>query len=119
MRGPYEDPQLDPQQTEQTRLRRCLLYGFGDYCGKGTKLFDVLTGDQELEVHRLITDLKLTSHSTQNPVHVTARPTTANVFNTQQNQYNSRPTVKRIKYGFEFKEVCKTQKVRSNEQRTF
>ena len=51
MRGPYEDPQLDPQQTEQTRLRRCLLYGFGDYCGKGTKLFDVLTGDQELEVH--------------------------------------------------------------------
>ena len=29
----------------------CLLYGLVDYCGKGTKLFDVLSGDQELEVH--------------------------------------------------------------------
>ena len=28
----------------------CILR-FVDYCGKGTKLFDVLTGDQELEIH--------------------------------------------------------------------
>ena len=31
-----EDPQL-AVQTEQTRLIRCLLYGFVDYSGKGTK----------------------------------------------------------------------------------
>ena len=38
-------------QTEQMRLIRCLLYGFVDYnSGKRMKSFDVLTGDQELEV---------------------------------------------------------------------
>ena len=35
---------------EQTRLITCLLYGFVNYFGKGTKLFDILTGIQELEV---------------------------------------------------------------------
>ena len=50
MRGPYEDPKLAGTRTEQTRLRRCFLYGFVDYSGKGTKLFDVLAGDQEPEV---------------------------------------------------------------------
>ena len=35
-------------QTEQTMLIRCLLYGFVDYSGKGTKSFDVLTGDREV-----------------------------------------------------------------------
>ena len=29
-----------------------MLYGFVDYFGKGAKLFDVLTGGQELEVRR-------------------------------------------------------------------
>ena len=38
------------KMTKQTRLIRCLLYGLVDYSGKGTKSFDVLTGDQELEV---------------------------------------------------------------------
>ena len=33
------------------RLIRCLLYGFVDYCGKGTKSFNDLTGHQDLEVH--------------------------------------------------------------------
>ena len=37
-------------RTEQTRLIRCLLYGFVDYSGKRTKLFDVLTSDQGLKV---------------------------------------------------------------------
>ena len=37
-------------RTEQTRLIRCLLYGFIDYSGKRTKLFDVLTSDQGLKV---------------------------------------------------------------------
>ena len=32
-------------QIEQTRLRRCLLYGFVDDSGTGTKSFDVLTGE--------------------------------------------------------------------------
>ena len=36
--------------AEQTRLIRCLLYGFVDYFGKRTKSFNVLTSDQELEV---------------------------------------------------------------------
>ena len=33
------------------RLIKCLLYGFVDYSGKGTKSFDVLMSGQELEVH--------------------------------------------------------------------
>ena len=37
-------------QTDQTKLIRCLLYGFVDYSQKGTKSFDVVTGDQELVV---------------------------------------------------------------------
>ena len=44
VRGPYG------KWTEQTMLIRCLLYGFVDYSGKGTKSFDVLTGDRELKV---------------------------------------------------------------------
>ena len=36
--------------ADQTRLIRCLLYGFVDYFGKRTKSFNVLTSDQELEV---------------------------------------------------------------------
>ena len=32
---------------QQTRLIRCLLYGLVDYLGKGTRSFDVLTGDQD------------------------------------------------------------------------
>ena len=47
--GKNEDPQL-AARTEQTRLVRCLLYGFVDYSGKGTKSSDILAGDQELEV---------------------------------------------------------------------
>ena len=30
----------------------CLLYGFVDYSGKETKSFDVLTGDQKLEIYK-------------------------------------------------------------------
>ena len=37
-------------RTEQTRLIRCLLYGFTDYSGKRTKSFYVVTCDQEPEV---------------------------------------------------------------------
>ena len=37
-------------RTEQTRLIRCLLYGFVDYSEKRTKLFDILTSDQGLKV---------------------------------------------------------------------
>ena len=44
-----EDPQL-AIRTEQMRLIRCLLHGFGDYSGKGTKSFDILTSDQEQEL---------------------------------------------------------------------
>ena len=47
--GKNEDPYL-AVRTEQTRLIRCLLCGFVVYSGKGTKSFDVLTGDQEPEV---------------------------------------------------------------------
>ena len=36
------------------------------YSGRGTKSFDVVTCDQELEVRTGLTDLKLTSHSTRN-----------------------------------------------------
>ena len=39
-----------------------------DYYGKGAKSFDILTGNQELEVLWLHTDLKLTNHSAQNPL---------------------------------------------------
>ena len=53
-------------RTDQTRLIRCLLHGFVDYSGKRPKPFDVFTGDQQLEVVRLLTDLKLTNHSTRN-----------------------------------------------------
>ena len=55
-------------RTKQTRLIRCLLYGFVDYSGKITKLFDVVTCDREMEVCiiRLLTNLKLTNHSTRN-----------------------------------------------------
>ena len=53
VRGPYEDPLL-AVRTEQMRLEKIFIIWLcsSDYCGKGTKLFDVLTGDQELEVHK-------------------------------------------------------------------
>ena len=37
-------------RTKQTRLIRCLLYGFVDYSGKITKLSDVVTCDREMKV---------------------------------------------------------------------
>ena len=49
VRGPWI-PGRKKTRTEQTRLTRCLLYGFVDYYRKGTKSFDVLAGNQELEV---------------------------------------------------------------------
>ena len=48
--GKSEDPQL-AARTEQKKLIRCLLFGFFDYSGKTRKSFDVLTSDQQLEVH--------------------------------------------------------------------
>ena len=39
-----------PYGLRKTKLTRCLLYGFVHYSRKRTKYFDVLTGDQELEV---------------------------------------------------------------------
>ena len=53
--------------TEQTSLIRCLLYGFVDYSWKGTKSFDVLTGDQELQVRTATFRPEIDqSHSTRN-----------------------------------------------------
>ena len=47
-------------RTEQTRLVRCLLYGFVDYSsGKRVKSFEVLTGDQELEVRKATYGLEI------------------------------------------------------------
>ena len=64
--GKSEDPQL-AARTEQKKLIRCLLFGFFDYSGKTRKSFDVLTSDQQLERSIwLLTDLKLTNHSTRN-----------------------------------------------------
>ena len=38
------------RKTEQTRLIRCLLYGFVDYFQEKNEIIRVLTSDQELEV---------------------------------------------------------------------
>ena len=41
------------------RLIRCLLYGFVNYYRKGTKLFDILTDDKELEVRKVAYGLEI------------------------------------------------------------
>ena len=84
-----------PIRPEQTRLRRCLLYGFVYYSGKGTKSFDVLTGDQELEVCTVTYGPEIDqSQHAKSVSHVInhyictcyCKTYNACIFNTQQNQ---------------------------------
>ena len=42
--------QITCVRTEQTGLKRCLLCGFVDYFGKGTRLFYVLVGNRDQEI---------------------------------------------------------------------
>ena len=56
--GKNEDPYL-AVRTEQTRLIRCLLYGFVDYS-------DFAKVIESWRSVRLLTDLELTNHSTRN-----------------------------------------------------
>ena len=56
--GKNEDQKL-AVRTEQTRLIRCLLYGFVDYSG-------FKKGIESKRSGRLLTDLELTNHSRRN-----------------------------------------------------
>ena len=62
-----------------------------DYSVKGTKLFDILTGDQELEIRTAkYIDPKLTNHSAQNALdtHTRFKFITVHSLEKRQQKYN-------------------------------